>query len=133
MNEPDEAIRIDKWLWHARFFKSRTLAAKFVSAGHLRIDGDTVSKAHFMVRPGHVLTFPLGQHIRIIRVEAIGERRGPAAEAQLLYFDLDPPELRKARQEESVIRPAVPEREPGAGRPTKKERRAIDRIRADAD
>ena len=129
MNETEDTLRIDKWLWHARFFKSRTLAAKFVSAGHLRIDGATVSKAHFMIRPGHVLTFPLGNHIRIISVEKLGVRRGPAPEAQLLYHDLDPPELRVARSPET---PLVPVRDAGAGRPTKKERRAIDRLRADS-
>ncbi len=124
MTDIAETIRIDKWLWFARFFKSRTLAAKFVSAGHVRVDGETMSKAHFQVRSGHVLTFPLGPHIRVIQVEKCGERRGPAPEAQLLYSDLDPPEARAARQAERPV--IVAEREPGAGRPTKKERRAIE-------
>ena len=83
-----ESIRLDKWLWQARFFKSRALASKLCAAGRVRIDGEVVTKAHAAVRPGHVLTFPQARDIRVVRVVALGARRGPAAEARTLYEDL---------------------------------------------
>lgn len=82
------SIRLDKWLWQARFFRSRALAAKLCAAGRARVDGMTVDKAHYPVRPGHVLTFPQSRRIRVVRVIALGARRGPAAEAALLYVDM---------------------------------------------
>ena len=113
--------RLDKWLWYARFCKSRTLAAKLCVAGKIRLDGEIISKAHQAVRAGNVLTFPWGPHIRVIRVVGLGERRGPATEARTLYEDLAPP---------ATTTPAAgAQREPGTGRPTKAERRAIDRLR----
>jgi ribosome-associated heat shock protein Hsp15 len=83
-------IRLDKWLWHARFVKTRSLAAKLCEGG-IRIDGTSVTKAGATVRPGQVLTFALGRHVRVIELVAIGERRGPAEEARALYRDLAPP------------------------------------------
>ncbi|MCB2102874.1 MAG: RNA-binding S4 domain-containing protein [Rhodobacterales bacterium] len=125
-----EARRIDQWLWYARFFKSRSLATKFVAAGRLRVNGDLIAKAHHGLREGDVLTFPKGPDIRVVRVEALGKRRGPAPEAQTLYTDLAPPEPRQ-RAEDTPDRPApAARREPGSGRPTKAERRATDRLRA---
>ena len=120
--------RVDTWLWHARLFKTRTLAATVVSSGKVRLtrNGETsrIGKTAASIYPGDELTFPKGRQIRIIRVEALATRRGPAPEAQALYEDLTPPPLPKA---ERPARPA--EREPGAGRPTKKERRAMDQFR----
>lgn len=113
-----ETLRIDKWLWHARFFKTRTLAAKVVQTSGCRVNGTRVSKAASPVRPGDVLTFAKDDHIRQIEVVALGERRGPAVEAQALYTDLDPPQPRD--------RPVVPERV--GGRPTKRDRRATDAL-----
>lgn len=84
----DDSLRMDKWLWQARFFKSRALAARLCTAGRIRVDGTKINKAHFAVRPGHVLTFPQGRRIRVVRVIALGERRGPAKEACMLYEDL---------------------------------------------
>jgi ribosome-associated heat shock protein Hsp15 len=84
-------VRIDKWLWQARFFRSRTLAAELVHGGHLRLNGQRVAKPGAVVAPGDTLTFPQGDRIRLIRVLAIGLRRGPATEAQALYLDLDAP------------------------------------------
>lgn len=83
-------IRLDKWLWHARFAKTRSLAAKLCEGG-IRIDGTLVMKPGATVRPGQVLTFALGRHVRVIELVAIGERRGPAEEARTLYRDLAPP------------------------------------------
>jgi ribosome-associated heat shock protein Hsp15 len=82
--------RIDKWLWCARFFKSRTLAASACSDGRVRVSGQAVKKAHHPVKPGDVLTFPQGPHIRVVRVAALAQRRGPAPEARGLYEDLAP-------------------------------------------
>ena len=115
-------IRIDKWLWHARFFKSRTLAAKVVADGKLRINREVVRKPGHVVRPGDILTFAKNQDIRVIEIVAMGERRGPASEAQDLYRDLSPPEAKRPLDRSAVGRPR------GAGRPTKRDRRAIDRL-----
>lgn len=116
-------IRIDKWLWHARFFKTRSLAAKVVSAG-VRVNGTPVAKPAFCVSPGDVLTFSQARDVRVIRVLAPGERRGPAPEAQALYDDLDPPAPRERD-------PAAPVIEQG-GRPTKKDRRLFEKARPSA-
>ncbi|AVO36421.1 RNA-binding S4 domain-containing protein [Pukyongiella litopenaei] len=109
-------LRIDKWLWQARFFKTRSLAAKQVGAGHVRVNGNRVSKPAHAVGPGDVLTFAQARRVRVVRIEALGDRRGPAPEAQTLYTDLagdrdDPP--------------ANPSYE-GKGRPTGRERRKFD-------
>ena len=84
-----DAIRLDKWLWQARFFKSRSLSAAQIEAGRVRLNGQIVRKTAQALRPGDVLTFAQGQQIRLIRVAALGLRRGPASEAQSLYQDLD--------------------------------------------
>ncbi len=124
MTEPAQKLRIDKWLWHARFFKTRSLAAKIVSGGKLRVNGQPISKPAYMVSALDVLTFPQANDVRVIKVLAMGERRGPAPEAQLLYDDLDPPKPREAIAEQ------VPRFE-GKGRPTKKDRRALQQTRTD--
>jgi ribosome-associated heat shock protein Hsp15 len=84
----DDGLRLDKWLWQARFFKTRPLAAQLAQKGRIRINQVRVSKPHYRLRPGDVLTFPQGQTIRVVRVLALGTRRGPASEAQALYEDL---------------------------------------------
>lgn len=84
-----ETIRLDKWLWQARFFKSRSLSAHAVEAGHVRLNAQIVLKTAQPVRPGDVLTFQQGGRVRVVRVLAPGQRRGPATEAQHLYLDLD--------------------------------------------
>ncbi len=90
--EATVAIRLDKWLWQARFFRSRSLASQLCNAGRVRVDGAKVEKAHFSVRVGQVLTFPQARRVRVVRVLALGSRRGPASEAQTLYEDLSDPE-----------------------------------------
>lgn len=126
MTPADPSLRIDKWLWHARFFKTRTLAAKVVAAGRVRLNGVHVKKPSVAVRAGDTLTFPQARDIRVARVLALGERRGPAPEAATLYEDLTP------------AKPVEPEasgrsgRHPGTeatGRPTKKTRRTLDAFR----
>jgi ribosome-associated heat shock protein Hsp15 len=91
MTEPDrasEGLRLDKWLWQARFFKTRALAATLAGRRRIRVNSTVVTKAHYRVRPGDVLTFPQGKIVRIVRVVDLGSRRGPAIEAQGLYQDL---------------------------------------------
>lgn len=123
-----ETLRIDRWLWFARFFKSRTTASKLVESGKLRLNRSHIAKTHAALKVGDVLTFPQGDEIRVIKVLALGGRRGPASEARTLYEDLSPPVPRSERPPQ----PATPgKREPGAGRPTKAERRAIDRLRGE--
>jgi ribosome-associated heat shock protein Hsp15 len=112
-------LRVDKWLWHARFFKTRTLAAKIVSGGHVRVNSDKISKPAHSIVVGDVLTFAQGNHIRVIEVLALGERRGPAPEAQTLYLDKSPIQEKDPSQPKSE----------GKGRPTKKDRRNLDLIR----
>ncbi|MBD1202736.1 MAG: RNA-binding S4 domain-containing protein [Rhodobacteraceae bacterium] len=82
-------LRVDKWLWQARFFKTRALAADLAESGHLRINGQPTRKPGAGVGEGDVLTFPQGARIRVIRIVGLGQRRGPAPEAQTLYLDLD--------------------------------------------
>ncbi len=113
MSEPRATMRADKWLWHARFFKTRGLATKLIAAGHLRVNGTKIAKASHGISPGDVLTFPQAKRVRVIRLVALSLRRGPAPEAQLLYEDLTP-------QETPV--PKNPGFE-GKGRPTGKDRR----------
>lgn len=88
--EPSPKDRLDKWLWHARFFKTRTLAAKQVQAGHIRVNGTRITKASASVTPGDTLSFAIGTQVRIIEITAIPTRRGPAAEAQTHYIDHSP-------------------------------------------
>jgi len=80
-----ETLRLDKWLWRARFFKTRALAAGSLAKGGFRLNGRPIGKAHQGVGIGDVLTFPLGPKIVTVRVLGLGERRGPASEARALY------------------------------------------------
>ncbi len=120
-----EAQRLDKWLWFARFAKSRTIAARLCAERRVRINREVAGKPSASVRPGDVLTFPQGPHIRVVRVVLPGVRRGPAEEARTLYEDLAPPLPREPQP------PHAAERDRGMGRPTKRDRRAIDRLTAD--
>lgn len=122
--EPFGSQRIDRWLWFTRLVKSRTLAATLAASGKLRINSERISKASRLVKSGDVLTFPLGPHIRVIKVLAPGVRRGPAPEARLLYEDLAPPPPRPPKED-----PASVQREAGSGRPTKKDRRRTDALK----
>ncbi|WP_425092095.1 RNA-binding S4 domain-containing protein [Tropicimonas sp. S265A] len=116
----DTRQRLDKWLWFARFFKTRSLAAKTVSAGGVRVNGTRVAKPAAPVATGDVLTFAQGREIRVIRIEAPGKRRGPAPEAQALYTDVAPPSAPSGSQTTERV----------GKRPTKKDRRALDKTRA---
>jgi ribosome-associated heat shock protein Hsp15 len=128
--------RLDKWLWFARFVKTRTLAADIVAAGKVRLNRVRIDKPAQTVRVGDVLTLNLNRRIQLVRVLGIAERRGPSAAARVLYEELtaegdvikpqsssSPPGAgRQPSEVGTVMRPV------GSGRPTKKERREIDRL-----
>jgi ribosome-associated heat shock protein Hsp15 len=88
MSEPSPAIRLDKWLWHARFCKSRALATRLVAAGAVRVNAVPVGKPATPVRVGDGLSFALSGRVHAVRILALGNRRGPAPEARQLYADL---------------------------------------------
>lgn len=120
-----EVQRLDKWLWFSRVQKSRTLAALLVTDGKVRINRARVTKPSHALRSGDVLTIALRGNVKILRVLAIGRRRGPPPEARLLY------EVVEDRQTNPALRPApaaTAKRDPGTGRPSKRDRRMIDRL-----
>jgi ribosome-associated heat shock protein Hsp15 len=114
--------RIDKWLWHARVVRTRAAAAALVAAGHVRLNGTRIAAASRPVRTGDVLTVALDRRVRVLKVAGYAERRGGAEIARGLFEDLTPAVPAPAPE------PAAGERASGAGRPTKRERRAIDRL-----
>ena len=81
-------MRLDRFLWFARIVKTRGVAQALAGDGHLRIDGRAIDRAHAAVRVGNVLTFAHGTRVRVLRVEALPTRRGPAVEAQACYQEL---------------------------------------------
>ncbi len=121
-------MRIDKWLWCARFYKTRSLAAEEIGKGRVGINGQVV-KAAREVRPGDTVTLRQGGVQRTVAVRALSAQRGPAPVAQQLYEET--PESLAARAQAQEQRRLAPE--PAAalheGRPTKRDRRDIDRVR----
>ncbi len=111
-----DSIRLDKWLWYTRLVKSRTLAAGLVVAGKVRVNRIRVDKASHALRVGDVVTAVVHLRVRVLKVQALGIRRGPPAEARALYEDLSEPIA--ARGTPGYI-------PPGPGRPSKRERREI--------
>jgi ribosome-associated heat shock protein Hsp15 len=117
-----DSLRIDKWLWAARCFKTRGLAAEACSAGHVKVAGTSV-KSSKLLRRGDEVTLRLGDELRILAVTGLSDRRGPAPAARSLYLDKSPP------KPESVEVPGMIVRDRGLGRPTKREQRDIRRVR----
>ena len=109
--------RLDKWLWCARFFKTRSGAAKQVSGGHVRVNGARVTKPATAIKPGDVMTFVQGRDVKVVKMVAVATRRGPAPEAQALYEDQSPPPEMRAER----VGP----------RPTKKARRDLTDLQND--
>lgn len=103
--------RVDKWLFFARAVKSRSLAAKLVELGRVRINGARAAQPSDTVKPGDTLTLTMDRHILVWRVVLPGARRGPASEARLLYEDLSPPPDGKAAPPSEItpLRRAKPE------------------------
>ena len=89
MTAPAAKLRLDKWLVHARFCKTRSVAAALVGAGHVRVNGDRAQKPAQTVAPGDILTLAQPRVVRVVRVEALGLRRGPASEARTLYSGIE--------------------------------------------
>lgn len=125
--EPDARLRIDKWLWCARFFKTRSLAAEAVERGRVQVNGQPCKNSR-EVKPGDTIVLEAHQQRWEIVVKGIAAARGPAPIAQMLYAELEESQAR--RQAESERRRYQPE--PAAqlqGRPTKRDRRRIDDFR----
>lgn len=116
-------LRIDKWLWFARVVKTRSAAAALCEDGSVRLNGARVDQAHKPVKVGDVLTVALHGRVKVLKVIDLAERRGPYSDAQHLYEDLSP--------EPPRFDPPSPvaERDAGSGRPTKADRRSLDRLR----
>ncbi|MCH9806267.1 MAG: RNA-binding S4 domain-containing protein [Alphaproteobacteria bacterium] len=131
------AQRLDKWLWYARVTKSRSLAAALVERGRVRVNKVRVQKPSHSIKPGDVITASVGKAVRVLKVILPGTRRGPAPEARLLYEELTPVndavgvgfQTKSAPGESGVVQPRLPELELSSGRPTKKERRQIMKIK----
>jgi ribosome-associated heat shock protein Hsp15 len=118
-----DSVRLDKWLWAARVFKTRSQAADACEGGKVHVNEQAAKPARGL-RPGDTIRVTLTQgRRRILKVAALDDRRGSATVARALYEDLTPPEPPRPRWA------APPLRVPGAGRPTKRERRALDRLR----
>jgi ribosome-associated heat shock protein Hsp15 len=118
--------RVDKWLWHARVVRTRSAAAALADSGHVRVNGSRIEAASRPVRPGDVITIALDRNVRILKVSGYAERRGSAESARSLYEDLTP-------TDRPPPEPEVAGRASGAGRPSKRERRQIDRLRGRDD
>jgi ribosome-associated heat shock protein Hsp15 len=123
---PADRQRLDKWLWHARVVRTRTSAASLVTAGNVRLNGARVTAPAQAVRTGDILTIALDRVVRILKVTGFSERRGDGASTAMLWEDITPPQPARENRDSP---PA--EREPGSGRPTKRDRRATDRLQRD--
>jgi ribosome-associated heat shock protein Hsp15 len=123
VTEPLESVRLDRWLWAARVFKTRSLAAAACDGGKVDVNAQAAKPAKTL-RAGDVVrvTLPRGRR-RVLKVAQLDERRGSASVASVLFEDLTPPEPPRTR-----LAPP-PRRAPGMGRPTKRERRELDRLR----
>ena len=125
-------LRLDKWLWQARFFKSRSLASRFCETSRLRINEKVIQKAHQKVSVGDVLTFSRRGVVSVIEIKNLGTRRGPATEAVTLYKNLSELEISKDLEGEKIsssVQDKIGRRQPGSGRPTKADRRAMEKVR----
>jgi ribosome-associated heat shock protein Hsp15 len=113
--------RIDKWLWHARVVRTRTAAAALAAGGYVRVNGERIAAASRAVKAGDVLTVSLDRRVRVMKVLQFVERRGAAEAAEALYEEVGT----------AASEPAAPPplRQPGIGRPTKRDRRDLDRLR----
>lgn len=118
-----DGLRVDKWLWFARFCKSRSLAQAHCKEGRIDINGETSRKPNRLIHVGDLVVFTLGPVRRTVTVTALGLRRGPASEAASLYDEPHPPERLDGPKTKAPLY-----RVPGSGRPTKRERRALEKF-----
>ena len=120
-------MRLDKWLWAARFFKTRSLASAAVDGGHVEVNGERAKPAK-NIREGDELRIRLNQTTHVVHVRGLSERRGPAAEAQLLYEETEASRAERARLAEQRRLAPTPAYEEG-GRPTKRDRRDMAKVK----
>ena len=119
-----EKIRLDTWLWYARFYKSRSLSSKAILNGKLRINSNKITKPATKVKTNDVLTLNYVNEIRIIQIQSLGSRRGPASEAQSLYIDLTEDKIGSSNVKSKIEK----SKKDSNKRPTKKDRRLLDKI-----
>ncbi|MEI7969496.1 MAG: RNA-binding S4 domain-containing protein [Betaproteobacteria bacterium] len=131
MTDSTDRVRIDKWLWAARFFKTRSIAAEMVDGGRVQVNGDRVKPARAL-RVGDTLSIRVGPYLWTVSVLELSDRRGPASVAQKLYVET---EQSRAEREEVAerLRANRPVNPLHKGRPTKRDRREMDRIREDGE
>mgnify|MGYP000452534032 CR=1 FL=1 len=126
MSEALERQRVDKWLWAARFYKTRSLAAQAVEAGRARVNGERVKPSREL-KPGDEVLVRVGELEWKVEVRAMAARRGPAPEAALLYVEAE--ESRIRRETMVAMRRSGPQTAVHDGRPTKRDRRVMERFR----
>ena len=126
----DDRQRIDKWLWHARIVRTRSAAAALAASGHVRLNGARVDAPAKAIKTGDVVTIALDARVRVLKVTGFAVRRGAAAAGRALYEDMTPAASATAPRHQA---PPVARRDPGSGRPTKHERRAIERFTRESD
>ena len=126
-----ETVRIDRWLWAARQFKTRSLAHAAVDAGHVRVEGERVKPAR-LVRQGDVLEVTAGEERRTLVVRGLAEKRGPASVASTLYEET-PESLERRTRLREARRLAQPVGADLGERPTKRDRRRLDALRRASD
>ena len=119
-----EKIRLDTWLWYARFYKSRSLSSKAILNGKLRINSNKITKPATKVKTNDVLTLNYVNEIRIIQIQSLSSRRGPASEAQSLYIDLTEDRIGSSNVKSKIEK----SKKDTNKRPTKKDRRLLDKI-----
>ena len=126
MNEPVKSQRIDKWLWHARITKTRSLAQKLVSGGKIRLNREKITSPSSKVIAGNVLTITLAREVKILEVVDFAEKRGPYSAACLLYTDLSPPKPEpKSKSDEPDLSSGLV----AGPRPTKQQRKEALRLK----
>jgi len=127
MSEERPKVRLDKWLWAARFYKTRALAVEAIEGGRVEVGGARVKRAK-LIQVGDVIRLRLGPYEHMISVVGLSERRGPASVAATLYEET--PESKKIREELQLrMKAAAPQFAYDSGKPTKKQRRDIEKLR----
>jgi ribosome-associated heat shock protein Hsp15 len=119
----EDRQRIDKWLWHARVVRTRSAAAALAASGHVRVNGTRIDAPARAVKAGDVVTVALDRVVRVLKVTSFAPRRGDAEAGRELYEDLTPP------RPPAAPKAAMSGRDAGSGRPSKRDRRATDRLR----
>jgi ribosome-associated heat shock protein Hsp15 len=128
---PEHAVvRLDKWLWAARFFKTRSLAALALDGGKIRVNGERAKRAR-QVHLGDQVEIRLPPYTHVVIVRGLAERRGPASEARLLYDETLESVAARERTRLQVQAAGGLAGSPESGRPTKRDRRRLDRLRSD--